>query len=105
MDLFIQIQVENIKETDTSFTEKGLFGITPKFKQSEMRETWFLGISEGLEIGMRLASLAGQKVTLDNSPKTEMQTKFLQELADISKKYSCAVQFHPEHGMCIVDRN
>lgn len=91
------------KRNDNSFKEKSFFGLSPNYSQSEMRDTWFLGIKTGLEEGLFLASLEGQRITINNNIKNERHREFYAKFCELSETYMCAIQYHPEYGMCVID--
>jgi len=103
-------RMQEIRMTDKSFTEKPSFwelllGKSNLISQEEAREIWFKGRETGMRDGIHMVNLEGQRIMLDNSPKTRLQNEFLQKHYELCAKYGCAIQFHPEHGMCVVDRN
>jgi len=108
MDLRIEhIFFEEMKG-DTSFQEKEsglslLFGST-KYSQSEMREAWDSGIKHGIEIGLRRASLEGQRIELDNNTPEGKNKEFIEKFYKLAEDYGCAIQHHPQHGMVILSR-
>lgn len=92
------------RSRDTSFTDRGLLGFEPKYPQHEVREVWFRGIAYGIEIGLHKASLEGQRVELHSNSKTEKQREFLDRFYELCNQYGCAIQYHPEVGMVVIDR-
>ena len=95
-------------EGDTSFTERGSFWSGPiTYSQSETRDVWNMGIKHGIEIGLRRASLEGQKLEIHNNTKknTPLQEEFLKKHYELCERYGCAIQYHPELGMTVIDRN
>lgn len=93
---------------DTSFQEKEsglslLFG-TRKYSKQEMRETWHRGIKYGIEIGLRKASLEGQRIELMYNTTNEKHKEFIEKFYQLADEYKCAVQHHPEFGMVVVAR-
>jgi len=103
-DVRVYHEIQKAKETDKSFTAKGLFGMTPKFSQQEVRCIYFnamrLGIMRGIEIG----SINGQQIDLYNSAN-DKQKRFLDEYYKLAEKYNCAISYHPLNGMQVVDLN
>ena len=100
--------MREIRETDTSFTEKptileSLFG-GDSVSRREVRDIWLKGIEVGMGEGIHIASLEGQRIELGQSVKTSFQSEFLWKFHELCHKYGCAIQFHPDHGMCVVDR-
>lgn len=107
MDLRIEHIFREAMQGDTSFQEKDsglslLFG-TNKYSKQEMRETWDRGIKHGIEIGLRKASLDGQRIELSNNTN-EKHKEFLEKFYRLADEYKCAVQYHPEVGMVVVTR-
>lgn len=108
MDLRIERIFKEEMQGDTSFQEKEsglslLFG-TNKYSKQEMRETWNRGIKHGIEIGLRKASLEGQKIELNKNTTNEKHKEFLEKFYKLSEEYQCAIQYHPEIGMIIISR-
>lgn len=108
MDLRIEhIYWEEMKD-DKSFQEKEhplslLFGGT-KYTKEDMKQTWQRGIKHGIEIGLRKASLEGQRIELNNNTTNEKHKEFLKKFYQLAAEYKCAVQYHPEVGMVVVSR-
>lgn len=108
MDLRVKRIVDEHRENDNSFTEKEtilslLFGVH-RYTQSEVREIWFQAIGVGVEIGLRKASLEGQKLELMHNTKNPKHKEFLEKFYKLAAEHNCAIQYHPEHGMMIVDK-
>ena len=108
MDSRIEHIFREEMEGDTSFQEKEsglsiLFG-TDKYSKVEMRETWVRGIKHGIEIGLRKASIEGQKIELNHNTTNEKHKEFIEKFYQLAAEYKCAVQYHPQAGMVIVDR-
>lgn len=108
MDSRIEHIFREEMEGDTSFQEKEsglsiLFG-TNKYSKVEMRETWVRGIKHGIEIGLRKASIEGQKIELNHNTTNEKHKEFIEKFYQLAAEYKCAVQYHPQAGMVIVDR-
>ena len=108
----MNIRIEHIfreeMKGDTSFQEKEnrlslLFG-TNKYSKQEMRETWNRGIKHGIEIGLRKASLEGQKIELNNNTTNQNHKEFLEKFYQLANEYKCAIQYHPKYGMIIINR-
>ena len=74
-----------------------------RFSQAEVREIWFLGIASGIEIGLNKASLDGQMVELNDNTKDIRHKQFLEKFYKLAEEYMCAIQYHPEVGMTVVD--
>ena len=108
----MNLRVEHIfkeeMKDDTSFQEKDstlnlLFG-NNKYSKQEMRETWDRGIKHGIEIGLRKASLEGQKIELNNNITNQNHKEFLEKFYQLANEYKCAIQYHPKYGMIIINR-
>jgi hypothetical protein len=92
---------------DTSFQDKGEFLGTlfpTKYNNKDMRETWHRGIKHGIEIGLRKASLEGQKIELNQNTPDGKHKEFIEKFYQLADEYKCSVQYHPEFGMVIVAR-
>lgn len=108
MDLRIERIFREEMQGDTSFQDKEttlevLFG-TNRYSKGEMRETWHRGIKHGIEIGLRKASLEGQRIELNQNTTNEKHKEFLEKFYRLAAEYKCAVQYHPEIGMVVVAR-
>ena len=102
MSLYIDEIMFQKKLNDKSFTVKGFKGRLP-FSQSQVREIWFQGIANGLEEGLRLASLEGQIIEINTNIRNPRHREFFDKFCELSKEYNCAIQYHPLLGMCIID--
>jgi hypothetical protein len=108
MDLRIEHIFREEMKGDTSFQEKEsglslLFG-TNKYSKFEMRETWDRGIKHGIEIGLRKASLEGQRIELNRNNTNEKHKEFLEKFYKLVAEHKCAIQYHPQVGMVVVAR-
>lgn len=108
----MDLRIENIfweqMKDDKSFQEKEhplslIFGTT-KYSKQEMRDTWHSGIKYGIEIGLRKASLEGQRIELNNNTLDSKHKEFLEKFYKLADEYKCTVQYHPEIGMVVVAR-
>ena len=109
MDLRIDHIYQEEMKDDKSFQERPtalelLFGFNYKHR-AELKETWRLGIKHGIAIGLRKASLEGQKIELYQNVKDQRQKEFLDKFYSLSNEYGYAIQYHPELGMVVVDKN
>ena len=100
--------MQEICENDRSFTEQPtviemLLG-EHKIPRDEVREIYLRGIQTGLEEGIRMVRPEGQMIMLNESARTRLQNEFLQKFHELCTKYGCVIQFHPEHGLCMVAR-
>ena len=108
MDLRIERIFFDEMKDDTSFQEREsglslLFGST-RYSKQEMRETWHRGIKQGIEIGLRKASLEGQRIELNNNTTDGKHKEFVEKFYQLAEEYKCAIQYHPEIGMVVVAR-
>ncbi len=108
MDLRIETIFAEQMKGDTSFQEKEsglslLFGGT-SYNKHEMRETWDNGIKYGIEIGLNVASLEGQKIELNHNTPDGKNKEFLEKFYRLAEEYKCAIQYHPQKGMVVLDR-
>jgi hypothetical protein len=108
MDLRIDNIFREEMMGDTSFQEKEnlltlIFG-SKKYTIKEMRETWHSGIKHGIELGLYRASLEGQRIELNYNTKEGKNKEFLEKLYKLTEEYKCAIQYHPEVGMVVVDK-
>ncbi len=107
MDKRLEFIFNQEMKGDTSFTEKpsglsSLFGGT-KYTQSEMKDTWNSGIKKGIEIGLRRASLEGQKIENYHNITNPRHKEFLDKFHQLAEEYQMAITHHPEHGMSVID--
>ena len=108
MDLRLEhIYWEEMKD-DKSFQEKEhplslLFGGT-KYTKEDMKQTWQQGIKHGIEIGLNRASLEGQRIELNHNTKEGKNKEFLEKFYKLAEEYKCAIQYHPQIGMVVLDR-
>lgn len=100
--------IMDAKKDDNSFKEKENFftllsgGI--KYSQAECRDIWFNGMAVGMERGLEMASLEGQKIDVTNNCKVPKHKEFLERFYKLASEYNCAIQYHPHHGMVVIDR-
>lgn len=106
----MNLRIEHIfyeeMQGDTSFQEAEtglslLFG-SSKYSKHDMRKTWNNGIKHGIEIGLRKASLEGQRIELNRNTINEKHKEFLERFYQLADEYRCAVQYHPKFGMVTV---
>ncbi len=104
MDLRIETIFAKEMKGDTSFQEKPsvletIFGKHNQKHQVELRETWDSGIKHGIEIGLRVASLDGQRIELNLNTPEGKNKEFLEKFYKLAEKYKCTIQYHPQMGM------
>lgn len=80
-----------------------LFGYNYKHR-AELKQTREQGIKLGIEIGLRRASLEGQKLEVYQNVKDKRQKEFLDKFYALCSEMEFAIQHHPQHGMIVVDR-
>ena len=107
MDLRIEHIFREEMKGDASFQEKEsglslLFGT--QYSKIEMRETWDSGIKLGIEIGLRKASLEGQRIELNRNTTEGNHKEFLEKFYKLADEYKCAIHYNPELGMVVVAR-
>lgn len=94
---------------DTSFQEREslatlIFG-SRKYSKNEMRETWNRGIKLGIEIGIRKASVEGQKIELYHNITNPRHKEFVDKFYALAAEYQCAIQYNAfSGGMILIDR-
>ena len=109
MDLRIEhIYWEEMKG-DKSFQEKEnpislLFGGT-KYTKEDMKQNWQRGIKHGIEIGLKKASLEGQRIELNNNTTDGKNKEFLEKFYQLADEYKCAISYHPKIGMVVISIN
>ena len=60
-------------------------------------------IKYGIELGLMYASLDGQIVELNTNIRDKRHKDFIDEFYALSAKYNCAIQYHFELGLVVVD--
>ena len=108
----MDIRIENIfaqeMKGNASFKEKesglSLFFGGTKYYKKEMRKTWDMGIKLGIEIGLNRASLEGQIIELNQNTPKGKNKEFLEKFYKLAEEYNCAIQYHPQIGMVVLDR-
>jgi len=106
MNAYIERLMMKERETDTSFTgSSGFLGLfSTKYTQAEVREIWFRGKRSGIEIGLQKASLEGQRLEAYHNITDPKHKEFLDKFYALAAEYECGIQYHPELGMCVIDR-
>ena len=100
----VRAKFEEIKRTDKSFTKELRFmGLTTKYSQREARDIWLRGIAYGLEEGIRLFTIEGQRLDLYNSCKTAKQQEFLAKSFELCDRFGMQVVYSPTDGMVVVE--
>ena len=96
--------MQEARRTDTSFTDRGFLNMfPPKYKQHEVRDIWFKAMALGMEEGLRMGTLQGQKIDLFNNCKEHRHKEFLEKFYKLASDYNCAISYHPNEGICVID--
>ena len=109
MDNRIEYIFNKEMKGDKSFQEKTtglalLFGGGITYKQHEVRDIWHRGIKVGIEIGLNYASPQGQIIQLNENTDPKHR-EFLEKFYKLAEEYKCAIEYHPEKGMIVLDRD
>jgi hypothetical protein len=109
MDNRIEYIFNKEMKGDKSFQEKPsglatLFGYGTTYKQTEVRDIWHRGIKVGIEIGLNYASPQGQIIQLNENTDPKHR-EFLEKFYKLAEEYKCAIEYHPEKGMIVLDRD
>jgi len=106
MDLRIELTFDEHTKGDTSFDDnspssikEALFGVS--YTNHEMKETWDMGIKHGIEIGLNVASLEGQRIELNKNTPDGKNKEFLEKFYQLADEYGCSIQYHPKRDDCI----
>lgn len=97
--------ISEMRLNDKSFTDRGFLGITHKYDQYEVREIWFQAIELGMHEGLRMGSIDAQRIDLYHNCKLQRQKDFLDKFYKLAEEYNCAIVYHPEEGMTVLDLN
>jgi Tat protein secretion system quality control protein TatD with DNase activity len=76
-----------------------------KYSQEECRKAWFQAMAIGMEKGLEMASLEGQKIDLYHNCNDPRQKEFLDKFYELAKEYNCAIVYHPNEGLIVMDLN
>ena len=104
-DVRVFNEIQDIKKTDKSFTERGLFGLEIKYKQSLVRETYLNALAIGMMRGLEIGSVIGQEIDITNNCKNPRHKEFYEKFLKLAKEYNCAIVYHPRVGMKVADLN
>jgi hypothetical protein len=109
MDNRIEYIFNKEMKGDKSFQEKPsglatLFGYGTTYKQTEVRDIWHRGIKVGIEIGLNYASPQGQIIQLNENTDPKHR-EFLEKFYKLAEEYKCSIEYHPEKGMIVLDRD
>jgi hypothetical protein len=97
--------IQEAKKTDNSFKEKPFLGIPIKYSQAECRGFWFQAMELGMQEGLRMGSIQGQRIDLFNNCKEPRQKEFLEKFYKLAEEYNCAIVYNPHDGMVVMDLN
>ncbi len=108
MNMIVERIFREEMKGDTSFQEKPSFlqlflGNYNHKHQVELRKTWDSGIKVGIGIGLRRASLEGQRIELMDNTINERQREFLEKFYKLAEEYKCAIQYSHVDGMVVID--
>lgn len=91
----------SFKDNSPSSIKETLFGVS--YSNHDMKKTWDMGIKHGIEIGLNVASLEGQKIELNINTEEGKNKEFLEKFYRLAEEYRCAIQYHPKIGMAVLD--
>lgn len=98
-------RIENIfaeeMQGDTSFLDE----VGGLYDNINMRKTWHSGIKHGIEIGLNRTSIKGQIIELNHNTPEGKNKEFLKKFYQLAEEYKCAVEYHPQNGMVVIDRD
>lgn len=107
MDLRVEKIFHDEMKDDKSFLEKDyglqvLFGGI-RYSKLEARDIWHRGVKLGIELGLRKASLEGQRIELKENSEVRHK-EFIEKFYKLAEEFECEISYHPEHGMIVLDR-
>lgn len=99
-----RIAVEYLKDNKSFVDMDSFFELMfpIKYSKPRVREIYENAIKTGIDIGLREASLEGQKLDLYHNAGPEHK-QFLDALYKFLEQHNKAIQWHPVHGMTVVD--
>lgn len=97
--------IAKAKRIDTSFTQKGFLGIPIIYSQSQCRNFWFRAMTLGMQEGLRIGSIQGQRIDTTKDCKNERHKEFYNKFLKLAEEYNCAIVYHPYEGMLVMDLN
>ena len=102
MDIVAKQYLDDQNKGDTAFTGPGtlmqlFFG--GGYSQKEMRDTWFLGIEHGFELGIDYGSPKGRILQLTNNIENENDAEFFKKFLAICQEHNVRITYHPRKGM------
>lgn len=103
MDARLDNIMIDICRNDNSFKEEETIFNRHKYTQKEVRKIWFEGIRHGIEQGLFISSLEGQKIEITRNICDKRQEEFYNKFLELANTYKCQIQYHPIEGMCIID--
>lgn len=108
MDLRVHHIFHEHMKDDKSFLEKDhplqiIFGRN-KYTKMDMRETFHRGVRLGIDIGLNESSPQGQRIQLDTNTDPKHRP-FLEKMYALCEQYQCSIEYHPEIGMVVLDKN
>jgi hypothetical protein len=103
MDARLDFLMRDIEKDDNSFkTRASIFG-NKKYPEQDVRKIWLDGIRHGLEKGLHVASLEGQKIEILANMTNDRHKRFYEDFLKLAGESNCQIQYHPDYGMCIID--
>jgi hypothetical protein len=57
----------------------------------------------GMAQGLAMATLDGQRININTNMKNKRHVAFYDKFLKLAQEYNCAIQYHPEVGMCVID--
>jgi len=106
MDMRIEHIFREEMKDDTSFKESsGIFSFLSRknYSAKEAREIWHQGIRRGIEIGLRRASIEGQRIDLVRNTQDARAKEYLTNFYQLCADYGYAIQYHPEVGLIVIN--
>ena len=105
-DIRVFRAIEDAKRNDNSFTDKSIIPLlSRKYSTSEVRDIWFQAMAIGMEQGLHMASLEGQRIDITNNCENEKHKEFLEKFYELAREYNCAIVYNMNKGMCVMDLN
>ncbi len=95
-------------EGDRSFCEEDKIPFSFLFKErkwsrKEVKEIYQNSIKTGIGVGLRSASVEGQRIDLIKNTTNIKHKEFLDKFHKLAEEYNCAIQYHPIYGMTVQD--
>lgn len=108
MNNYEEYYIQDELRQDNSFREK-ITGMSLLFgggkSQTELRETWELGVKSGFQKGIDFATSNYNALKLGNQADTPKQAEFYSKLMTLCNEYKIGIKYHPLEGMIFEDLN